>query len=328
MFTQHLILYTSSSLLGTLIETIRTFAVILVIIGMLIAFMRKIAWLIEFMAGFALTCLATYIIWNWSQNIALTILMFFFFLGGTLVSATVAEITVIIEGFIAAWIGVGVILITEGWGINMNTAIVSALISAVLIWISATLGGNITKLFPEITRKKTKKQHIIQRETMDTSRQSEPVFRVDEKQTRPPASIDFIEKAKKELEENRVRMEIGEITMEEFEASKKSIKQRLLNKRDELFDQLSKGQLQEEDVEYQLNLIDKLLISMSKRRGSKIAQEPPRRKRAKFAEKSAEGVVPILLIKCPHCNAKIPKGSLYCPECGGKQPINKQLKKP
>lgn len=321
IFVQYPVLLFSSNLLGTLLEMIRGFAVVLVIIGMLLAFMRKIAWVIEFVAGLALTCIATYITWNATQNIVITILLFFFFLGGTFVSATVAEITVIIEGFIAAWIGVGVILITEGWGINMNTVILSALISAVLIWISATLGGNITKLFPEIIGKRSKKHGATEKEITDISQPSRKSVSLKEKRMEHFTNIDFIEKAKEELEENRIRMENGEISIEEFEARKNSIKQRLLRIRDRLFDQLSKGQLEEVDVKHQLDLIDELLISMAKRRDSKVPEKKPKQIEAKFTNRSTRGIVPIILVQCTHCNAKIPKGSLYCPECGGKQPI-------
>jgi hypothetical protein len=291
IFMQFLIWFASAGVLDTLIETIRTFAIVLIVIGMLAAFMRKIAWLIEFMAGLALTCIITYIIWNWSQNIALTILMFFFFLVGTIVSATVAEIIVIVEGFIATWIGVGIILITEGWGINMNTAIVSAIISAVLIWISATLGGNITKIFPEIHRRKTKREPEGKSVQEIKTQLDKPSFSFDRQQIGGYPSFDIIEHAKRELEEIQTRMEIGEISLEEFENRKQSIKQRLLNERDKLLDLLSK------------------------------IEEVKPKKMETTIKKAKDIVSPIVLIQCPHCNAKIPKGSLYCPECGGKQEI-------
>jgi len=291
IFMQFLIWFASAGVLDTLIETIRTFAIVLIVIGMLAAFMRKIAWLIEFMAGLALTCIITYIIWNWSQNIILTILMFFFFLGGTIVSATVAEITVIVEGFIATWIGVGIILITEGWGINMNTAIVSAIISAVLIWISATLGGNITKIFPEIHGRKAKRELNSEGKPVHEikSQSDKPSFRFDKQQIGGYQSFDIVESAKIELEEIQTRMEIGEISLEEFETRKQFIKQRLLNERNKLLDLLSK-----------------------------IEEVKPKKIETTINE-AKEIISPIVLIQCPHCNAKIPKGSLYCPECGGKQ---------
>jgi ribosomal protein L40E len=132
-------------IVGMLLQTIQSIAILLVLFGMLIAFLWKIAAIINFVFGFILTILLTYVIYTITNSLIPTAAMFIGGLMVTFVIAALAGLLCIFEGFVLSALGFWA-LFASGSPLNSfsTTNLIGSVIASVFsTGIAAYFGGRI-----------------------------------------------------------------------------------------------------------------------------------------------------------------------------------------
>jgi len=92
-------------IISILIQSIQSIAVILIIIGMLIAFMWKVAFYVNFALGLIITILVTYLVNAVGKDVGLTATVFIVGLIGSIIIAVIGGVLCLLEGFILSTLG-------------------------------------------------------------------------------------------------------------------------------------------------------------------------------------------------------------------------------
>jgi hypothetical protein len=166
-----------NSLIQTIIQSVQGAAILLILGGMFTAFLWKISAIINMIVGLLLTILLTYFAFSLTGNLGLTIILFLFGFGITVVIAALGAITAILEGFMISAFGFWAFFATGNLAIALTagniiiaivasivTTIVSVFVGGYVFSISATLkaasfsangiGGGIKYITNKIRRKR------------------------------------------------------------------------------------------------------------------------------------------------------------------------------
>jgi hypothetical protein len=153
-----------------ILQSLQGISILIIIFGMVSAFLWKVAFYIQLALGLILTIIATYFVYSFTQMLRLpatwAILIFIIGIIASLIQAARAAIMAIVNGFFLTWLGT-LLFLAMGQALDpiglithlSGTIIISAIIAMILVAIAAYAGGHLTSIFkfPKLTRQKTYK---------------------------------------------------------------------------------------------------------------------------------------------------------------------------
>ena len=136
-------------ILTILVSAIQQFALLIVILGMLIAFLAKLSFYVNLAIGFILTILVTYLVYSLTQAFAPTAIIFVVGAVGSFVIAAVGHVLCLLEAFGIIMLGIWAFSVSGSPAemFSSSTLIVNGGASAILTSISAFIGGSNTYAF-------------------------------------------------------------------------------------------------------------------------------------------------------------------------------------
>jgi len=160
------------------LNSIQSIAVILILIGMLIAFLWKAAFYINLALGLIITSIITYLVHSISGNIQVVGIIFFVGFIGSLIAAALGGFLCLLEGFILSALGFWAYWCTGSSLINIFSSqliIQSGIASVISTGISATLGNYAfsLRIFKGFSRTKEKRKAEMPPTEQDISKTNE-----------------------------------------------------------------------------------------------------------------------------------------------------------
>lgn len=90
---------------SAILDLLRSIGALLIVSGVVMAFAYRVAYYLELISGFIVTLLASYFVWNITQNLVWTVLAFVLFIIGTFASAAAASMIAVLDGFVISLVG-------------------------------------------------------------------------------------------------------------------------------------------------------------------------------------------------------------------------------
>jgi len=259
-------------IIGILSQTIQSIGVILILGGMVIAFLWKVAVIINFIFGFILTLIATYVVHSITGNLGSTALIFIVGLGVTGVIAALGALTCILEGFVLSALGF--------WGslaagspysaFSSGTTFGAVVASLFSTGIAVFIGGRIVSTRTLGLGKKST------RAKFRSSGQRPEYYQYENVKKPTPVKVEVLPEQPSEPEANSYPRRAIIVDRQEFLVRKKQTYRQLENLKKET----SKGKIAEgtskklqEELEKELYIIDKDLAEKSKEESEDLKRE-------------------------------------------------------
>ena len=129
-------------IVNIIISAIQQFAILIIILGMITAFLAKLAFFVNLIIGFILTIVIAYLVFTFTGDFGITAILFLVGVGGSFVIAAIGHILTLIEAFIIIGVGIWVLLVSgsPSDAFSITTLIATAIGSAILTGISTSIG--------------------------------------------------------------------------------------------------------------------------------------------------------------------------------------------
>jgi Mg2+ and Co2+ transporter CorA len=245
-------------IISLLLQTIQNLAVILILCGMLIAFLWKAAAIINLVFGFILTIIATYIVYSVTKDLGSTALVFIIGLVVTGLMAALAAFACILEGFVLSALGFwGFLVAGSPYSAFSSGTIIEAIIASIFsTGIAVFLGGRV---FSTKTLGLGKKPRALSRKSPRTPiHNGRNQIESWEKQT--PAKVEVLPEKPSETDTSNYPEHALIVDRQKFLTSKNQVRKQLENLKKET----AKGKINKEtskklheELTKELDAIDK-----------------------------------------------------------------------
>lgn len=250
-------------IISVLTQTIQSIGVLLILGGMFIAFLWKVAAIINFIVGFILTLIVTYIVYSLTRDLGLTAVIFIAGLGVTSVLAALGALTCMLEGFALSAAGFwGALAASSPYNAFSSGTLIGAIIASLFsTGIAVFLGGRIVSTRTLGLGKKSSKTKFR------NSRQRSEYHQYENVRASNPIKVEVLPARPSEPEANSYPRHAIVVDRQEFLARKNQIYKQLENLKKET----SKGKINEatskklqEELEEKLDNVDKGLAEKLK----------------------------------------------------------------
>lgn len=153
-----------ANILDIVFSSIQQFALLIIIMGMITAFLAKLSFIVNCVVGFILTIMITYLVHTFVGDFAITAIIFFVGIGGSFVIAAIGHIVTLIEAFLIIGVGIWATLVSGSPSsiFSTSTLIITIIASAILTGMSAGIGSAILGSVMS-SRKSSKKSYAYAR---------------------------------------------------------------------------------------------------------------------------------------------------------------------